>query len=469
MKQVTILRRFVAVLLALMLTLSLIPFVATAAPVSEAEPNNSSTPNAVPLNTAINGVCSSAGISGDEDWYSFNLPEDGYITLNFQHKALKSGDWTMQIYGSDNGSYLSEESVYDVTDMTTRRVGLPAGKYYVRVYTNREACVGVAYTLTVNFTATDTYEREKNGQKSTPNAIPLNTAIGGNCSSAGISGDDDWYSFKLPEAGYVTLNFKHQALKTGEWMMQIYGEDSGTFLSEESVYDVTDMTTRRVGLDAGKYYVRVYTNKDACVGVEYLMTVNFTATETYEQEPNGQKSTPNAIPLDTTIGGNCSSSGISGDDDWYSFRLDKDGKVAINFCHEALKRGSWIVQLRDETNQTLLSQECVYDEVSTTTQRIGLEAGKYYLRIYTNVEPCEGVEYTFKVLTKGMLGDVDSDGSITSTDARLTLQYYAGKIGENDLDLSVADVDGDGKYTSTDARLILQYYAGKIEKFPAEG
>ena len=42
-------------------------------------------------------------------------------------------------------------------------------------------------------------------------------------------------------------------------------------------------------------------------------------------------------------------------------------------------------------------------------------------------------------------------------------------FGENDLDLSVADVDGDGKYTSTDARLILQYYAGKIEKFPAEG
>ena len=65
------------------------------------------------------------------------------------------------------------------------------------------------------------------------------------------------------------------------------------------------------------------------------------------------------------------------------------------------------------------------------------------------------------------LGDVDSDNSITSTDARLVLQYYAGKIYAESLNVAVADVDGDGQVTSTDARLILQLYAGKIEKFPA--
>ena len=70
------------------------------------------------------------------------------------------------------------------------------------------------------------------------------------------------------------------------------------------------------------------------------------------------------------------------------------------------------------------------------------------------------------VLPIGILGDVDGDESITSTDARLTLQFYAGKIGEDDLDVSVADVDGDGSITSTDARLILQMYAGKITAWP---
>lgn len=65
-----------------------------------------------------------------------------------------------------------------------------------------------------------------------------------------------------------------------------------------------------------------------------------------------------------------------------------------------------------------------------------------------------------------VLGDVDGDGSINSTDARLILQYYAKKINESQLNIAVADVDGDGSINSTDARLILQLYAKKISKFP---
>ena len=65
---------------------------------------------------------------------------------------------------------------------------------------------------------------------------------------------------------------------------------------------------------------------------------------------------------------------------------------------------------------------------------------------------------------KAIWGDVDGDGTITSTDARLTLQYYAGKIEESELNIDLADVDVDGEITSTDARLILQFYAGKIDQ-----
>ena len=68
-----------------------------------------------------------------------------------------------------------------------------------------------------------------------------------------------------------------------------------------------------------------------------------------------------------------------------------------------------------------------------------------------------------------LLGDVDGDGDVTSTDARLTLQLSVDKITESDLTVpAAADVDGDGKVTSTDARLILQKSVGKIDKFPAE-
>lgn len=65
-------------------------------------------------------------------------------------------------------------------------------------------------------------------------------------------------------------------------------------------------------------------------------------------------------------------------------------------------------------------------------------------------------------------GDVDGDGQITSTDARLTLQQSAGKVELDKTAKRAADVDGDGDVTSTDARLILQKAAGKLDKFPVE-
>lgn len=63
-------------------------------------------------------------------------------------------------------------------------------------------------------------------------------------------------------------------------------------------------------------------------------------------------------------------------------------------------------------------------------------------------------------------GDVNGDRKVNCRDARLILQYTAGLITEDDLDLTWADVNGDGKVNSRDARLILQLRAGQIEHFP---
>ena len=64
------------------------------------------------------------------------------------------------------------------------------------------------------------------------------------------------------------------------------------------------------------------------------------------------------------------------------------------------------------------------------------------------------------------MGDVNGDGEINSTDARLTLQFAVKKIAGDKLDVNMADVNGDGEINSTDARLILQFAVKKIDKFP---
>jgi len=65
-----------------------------------------------------------------------------------------------------------------------------------------------------------------------------------------------------------------------------------------------------------------------------------------------------------------------------------------------------------------------------------------------------------------LIGDVDGNGKVDSTDARMVLQYAVGKIDGSALNIAPADVDGSGKIDSTDARLILQYAVKKIDTFP---
>ncbi len=57
-------------------------------------------------------------------------------------------------------------------------------------------------------------------------------------------------------------------------------------------------------------------------------------------------------------------------------------------------------------------------------------------------------------------GDVNSDGSITAVDARLTLQSVAGLRTFSKAEASLADMNGDNYITAVDARIILQMVAG---------
>lgn len=62
--------------------------------------------------------------------------------------------------------------------------------------------------------------------------------------------------------------------------------------------------------------------------------------------------------------------------------------------------------------------------------------------------------------TAPLPGDANGDGKVNTRDARLVLQFTAGLIGEEDLQLDLADINGDGKVNTRDARAILQQTAG---------
>ena len=64
-----------------------------------------------------------------------------------------------------------------------------------------------------------------------------------------------------------------------------------------------------------------------------------------------------------------------------------------------------------------------------------------------------------------VLGDVEGDGKIKTTDALLVLQHVSETITLEGNEFVAADVDKDGVIKTTDALLILQYVAENINSF----
>ena len=67
-----------------------------------------------------------------------------------------------------------------------------------------------------------------------------------------------------------------------------------------------------------------------------------------------------------------------------------------------------------------------------------------------------------------LLGDVNGDGDVDTTDAYLIVMYYNEKLDLTEEQLLAADVDGNGEVDTTDAYYIVMYYNEKIDSFPAE-
>jgi hypothetical protein len=66
-----------------------------------------------------------------------------------------------------------------------------------------------------------------------------------------------------------------------------------------------------------------------------------------------------------------------------------------------------------------------------------------------------------------VLGDVNGDGSIDTTDAYYIVLYYNEKMDLSAEQLLAADVNGDGAVDTTDAYYIVLFYNEKIDQFPS--
>ena len=105
-------------------------------------------------------------------------------------------------------------------------------------------------------------------------------------------------------------------------------------------------------------------------------------------------------------------------------------------------------------------------KVTFTLKPKALTEGTYNVYISTTDKALKKVA-SFKYGEKPdvVLGDVDGDGKIKTTDALLVLQHVSETITLEGNEFVAADVDKDGVIKTTDALLILLYVAENISSF----
>lgn len=131
----------------------------------------------------------------------------------------------------------------------------------------------------------------------------------------------------------------------------------------------------------------------------------------------------------------------------YANGKTRDVTQYISYSEEALTE--------QDTTFTISFEHVMYHNKENGTQ---MDAG------VVTTTPTATLKLTF---TEGILGDVNSDGTVDGEDVQMILDYEAQKL-EKKLNVSVSDVSGDGVIDSNDAVLISQFMAGKFSKFPAE-
>ena len=239
----------------------------------ESENNNSKdSADLISVNQTYNGSFST---DGDVDWYKFNITENGYFVVDFQHELVDSTRtyWQMRLYDSTGINFIDGNSTYfGVTgnsNRTTNTFGVGPGTYFIKL--NDDYYSGVNYTLNVKFVSADGWEKENNNSKDNANSMNVNSSINGALST---DGDTDWYKFTVSSQCEIAVVLNYSSLDSSRtyWVINLYDSSAVTkVLSFNCKANVTSSSSEYVSVPSGTYYIRI--TDDYYSGANYSLTV----------------------------------------------------------------------------------------------------------------------------------------------------------------------------------------------------
>ena len=196
---------------------------------------------------------------GDEDYFGFSIPSDGYVTVSFNHDDVDSSAelWELGIVDDAGNEYTNLRYKGSVTDViTSGRCGIRAGQYCIKIkqagdWSNAD------YSFRVNYTASDEWENELNDTATSAAAIETGKYYSGNLRKYD---DADYFRFSIPSDGYVSFSFRHDTVNSAYncWSAGITDYAGNEYFTGAYAGNVSDeITSDQIRLNKGTYYIKV--------------------------------------------------------------------------------------------------------------------------------------------------------------------------------------------------------------------
>ena len=348
----------------------------------ETESNDTfSSADTIPVNTLITG---SSHSGSEEDYYKFTLNAPGAVDIQLTHDAISGremyDEYTVYFYNSTNGNDLFYfYSTGGDKTVTSTKIGLPAGDYYVLVdggYYNTGT-----YGLKVNYEQSNTWEQEVNSTATLANTISVNQSYAGTVIT---SSDADYYKFTVDNDGMVSLNVKHDGISGLEtsrcYRIYLY---SANDLSNAIYYmysngGETSKTSPQIGLPKGTYYVMVdgyYSD----YYTPYQLKVNYTKSSYWEKEGNDTFTSATSIKADKTYKGSIRT---SNDVDYYKVKVSNDGYINLKLKQSGTTTDYiYTIKLYNSDLNEVYADKIAGTDNKYETSKIGLKKGTYYVYI----------------------------------------------------------------------------------------
>lgn len=330
--------------------------------------------------------------------YTFTLDRRGAVVYAFNHmeETRKSCLWYITLYEEYSPDGTGKTVDYRVINRTSYEsvgigvksaaIGVLPGNYRVEV----ECITGYTddkYNILIGFAENNFYEAEPNNTKTRYNELPLNVTVNGAASvlPSGES-DVDTYLFRITEKGYTVLYFEHEDdaenIKDNvAWRITLTDEKGNEYFYTSSTMEKAMIGSGIMGLPEGYYFITVSSHMYS--NIAYSLNVSFTKDSAIEAEFNDTPETAEPIAINSEKIGSITARYSVTDKDYYSFTMENDGFIVVDFIHEALAEDDdgWNITILDSNGRVIFNDVSKWNQSILQTPNIGLTKGDYFIRI----------------------------------------------------------------------------------------